>query len=129
MFYGFVSGFGLGVAMASTQFKALDAITGTAIGSVRDLGSPMPIHSMQVVHTGSPTVVVGLEGSLDGVNFDILVTWDSGVQANGDMVTASAFSGTGIKAYPVIRYVRANCTTFTGGTNPTLTAQIASFGS
>lgn len=116
--------------MAAVLFTALTAVTATGAGRAVDLGLPMPIHSMQVVHTGAPTVVVALQGSLDNVNFVTLTVWDSGVQTtNGDIVTASAFAGTSIKAYPCIRFVRANCTTLSGGTVPTVTAYIASFGS
>jgi len=115
--------------MASTLFTALNAITIATVGTAVFLGKPMPIHSMQVHHTGAPTIKVNLEGSLDGTNFRVLTLWDSTVQSNHDIVTASAFAGTSIKAYPVIAWVRANCTDFSGGTNPTVTAEIASFGS
>lgn len=86
---------------------------------------------MQVVTTGSPTgCIVGLQGSLDGTNWITLTTWDVTVQTtNGDIVTASAFAGTGIRAYPVVNFVRANLTTLSGGTAPTVSARIASFGS
>lgn len=111
-----------------TLFKALDAVAATGAGNKRFLGTPMPIHSMQVIHTGGPTVVVALEGSLDGQNWDALTTWDSAVQSNSDIVTASAFAGTGIRAYPIVAWVRANCTTFSGGSSPSVTAWIASGG-
>jgi hypothetical protein len=114
--------------MAATLFTALDAVAVSTVGTAVHLGRPMPLHSMQVHHTGSPTITVGLEGSLDGTNFDELTLWDSAVQSNHDIVTASAFAGTDIRAYPVVAWVRANLT-LSGGTNPTVTVQIASFGS
>lgn len=116
--------------MAATVFKALAAVTATGAGTALDLGLPMPIHSMQVKHTGSPSaVVVNLEGSLDGVNFIALTAWDSSVQANSDIVTASAFAGTNLRGYPVVKFIRANLATLTGGTAPTVMAVIGSFGS
>jgi len=116
--------------MAAQQFKSIAAAAATGAGVSSHLGLPMPIHSMQVVTTGVPTgCVVDLEGSLDGTNWFLLVRWDITVQANKEFVTASAFAGTNLRAFPVVSYVRANLTTLSGGTAPTVTATIASFGS
>lgn len=74
---------------------------------------------MQVVLTGSPTAcIVDLEGSLNGTNWFRLARWSiAGGQASGDLVFSSATPAS---------QTRANLTTLTGGTAPTVTAKVAS---
>jgi hypothetical protein len=106
---------------------SLNAATGVGAGSRLDILVPRAVHTMQVTYTGGPTtVVVDLEGSLNGVDFKQMTRWDTGVPAlvSGDMVTASVFAGTGIRAYPAVAFVRANLITLTGGASPTVTAII-----
>lgn len=113
----------------TAKITSLNAATATGAGISADLYVPHAVHSMQVVVTGAPaTCKVDLEGSMDRTNWKVLTTWDVTVQSSGDIITASAFAGTGIKAYPAVPYVRANLTTLTGGTAPTVTAMIASVG-
>jgi hypothetical protein len=106
---------------------SLAAVTGVGVGLILDVLVPRSVHTMQVTHTGGPTaVVVDLEGSLDRTNFRQMTRWDSATPlVSGDMVTASVFAGTGIRAYPAVSYVRANLITLTAGASPTVTAIIA----
>jgi hypothetical protein len=106
---------------------SLNAAAATGAGDIIDLYVPRSVHTMQVTITGGPTaVIVALEGSLDRTNFRVMTSWDLAAPlVSGDMVTASVFAGTGIRAYPAVPYVRANLTTLTGGTAPTVTALIA----
>lgn len=103
---------GIDVALIS-----LNAVTATGAGLVMALARPRYNLSMQVSFTSNPSSVkVVLEGSIDGVNWFILATFDTGATSlSGDIVTASTV---------VVLLVRARLVTLTGGTNPTVTATI-----
>jgi hypothetical protein len=105
---------------------SLNAATGVGAGSRIDILVPRAVHTMQVTWTSNPTaVVVDLEGSLNGVDFKQMTRFDTATPlVSGDMVTASVFAGTGIRAYPAVAFVRANLITLTGGTAPAVTAVI-----
>lgn len=109
-----------------STFKALNAVTATGAGAWNRLGSARSLHSMQVTVTGAPSaLLVDLEGTstVDG-NGDPtlparLATWDlaGGPNASGDYVVASNAP---------VEFIRANVRTLTGGTSPTITAEITS---
>lgn len=91
---------------------SLNAATVTGAGDTVYFDEPKSTVSMQVHVTGSPTFFVALEGSVDGVNFHQF----SGVGVND-----------GIYSLPDVALVaaRANLTSLTGGTAPTVSASIA----
>jgi hypothetical protein len=97
-------------------FASLNAAPTVAVGTARDLEDLSGHHTMIVASTGSPSrTVVSLEGSHDGS------TWTQ--------IAAVDFAGAGpaiATATDVVRHVRANLSTLTGGTSPTVTATIAS---
>jgi hypothetical protein len=106
-------------------FTSLNAATATGPGASRDLETVGGYHGMIAWSTGSPaTAQVTLEGSHDGSNWVILGT---GVNATGGpaslIVPSSSTPGNpGL----LVRYVRANLTSLSGGSSPTVTATIAS---
>lgn len=105
----------LPVSGGSGPNTSLNAVTAPGAGSVTDLGVVRSVHSMQTSVTGSPSAAtVNLEGSLNGTLWATLATSTS---TTSDVQTASG---------KAVRYVRANLTTLTGGTAPTVTALIAS---
>lgn len=96
--------------------KILDAVTATGAGSSWQVRSGATEHTLQLTCTGSPTsVAVIFEGSLDGSTWFPLAVhiWDSTEIAN----QAAMFH----ISSKFITYMRANVTTLTGGTSPTLT--------
>lgn len=97
--------------------QSLAAATATGAGTAMQLSRPRYNFSMQVSFTGgSPTVKVVMEGSIDGVNWFALATFDTGASGvSGGIVGASSL---------VVLQVRANLVTLSGGTNPTVTATI-----
>lgn len=98
---------------------ALNAVTATGASTAVDLGVVRTAFAMQTVVTGSPTgVTVNLEGSLDGSHWATIV---SSTSTTGDYKSAGQASATA----PCFRYIRANLTTLTAGTSPTVTAIIA----
>lgn len=91
---------------------SLYAATTVSAGLTINYQFAYPSHTMVVTTTGAPTTIaVNLEGSHDGVTWQVL----------GTQATAGSLSVLG-----VFTYVRANLTTLTGGTAPTITATIAS---
>lgn len=105
--------------MGGSQFTSLDAATATGLGDDLHFGLPKTKHSLQVIHTGTPTAVkVTLLGSNDGTNYTIIGTWDS---ADGHVSTDMIF----VDGAPVT-HVKANLVTLTAGTDPTVTAIITS---
>lgn len=93
---------------------SLNAATATGAGTDFDFGGIFASWTVQGVITGAPTgLVFKVEGSLDGTNWFDLVT-NSGNAGGGYSVTGKP-----------ARYARANLTTLTGGTAPTVTAYIA----
>lgn len=105
----------------SLLLTSLDAVSAVGVGAQTEFDTPKLSISMQVSFTGSPTsVVVGLEGSVDGQNFVQLREFNTSQNSNGDIVTNVPAS----PSAPVI-VARANLITLTGGTSPTVTATIA----
>ncbi len=98
-------------------FLSLNAAAAPADGDVINFPRPMKIISLQGVFTGgSPTVKIFLEGSIDGVDWMSIATFDTGGSSiSGTIVTASTFS---------VLYARAVLDTLSGGTNPTVSAMI-----
>jgi hypothetical protein len=98
-------------------FTSLAAATATGVGNDAAFSRPRDRISMQVSFTGgSPTVKVQLEGTINGTNWFILATFDTGASgANGDIVTSSTH---------VVLKARANLVTLSGGSSPTVTAVI-----
>lgn len=91
----------------------LAAVTATGAGTAFDLGTMRDEFSLLAATTGSPTFSVTFQGSLDGTDWFALGSAISSV-TNGTAVTGQ-----------IARYVRANLTTLTGGTSPTVTAELA----
>lgn len=102
-------------------FVSLDAATATGPGASNDLEGVYDHHTLVVAATGGCTWSVALEGSHDGS------TWVS--LRNFGTFSAAAMAGTvpDPDAIPgnLVRYVRANLVTLSGGTNPTVTVTIA----
>jgi hypothetical protein len=94
-------------------FTSLDAVTATGVGEERDLETSLRYHTAHLVTTGSPSSVdVALQGSLDGTNWVHLATLSAGA-----LVTSNNH---------VVRYIRAELHTLSGGSSPTVTVKIAS---
>jgi hypothetical protein len=94
-------------------FASLNAATATGAGTSRDLEGLYRYVTMAMSATGSPsTVNIDLEGSHDGTNWVVL----TGAALSQGAVSVNAH---------LIRYVRANLKTLTGGSSPTVTATIA----
>lgn len=92
-------------------FKLLDAAAATGTSDSITLRKIPSKYSMQLIVTGSPTtLVVDLEGSLNGTDFIAVV--QSTATASGSMT---------FNVDEPIRYVRANVTAISGGTTPTVT--------
>jgi hypothetical protein len=98
---------------------SLDAasVVGPGASIVPDV--PMRFPGMSVVATGNPNAQVVLEGTIDGVNWRtyFTVTLTSG---GAQVAFASVVNSLG----PSVAY-RANLTSLSGGTSPTVTAHIA----
>lgn len=102
--------------MCCSPVVALDAVTAIGPGPSIDLGRIMSIHTLVRVLTGSPTSAnVSLEGSHDGANWFTLAS-----------ATTSSAIEVAHGQQRAVRYVRANLTTLSGGTAPTVSATIAS---
>lgn len=98
---------------------SLNAATGIGAGSVVNFSWPRRNISMQVVYTSNPSPVkVTLEGTIDGTDWFILATFDTGAASvNKDIVYADNVT---------VLSARANLVTLTGGTTPAVTASIFS---
>lgn len=100
-------------------YRILNAATATGAGTASDMGCAMSVFTAQYIVTGAPSAVAAkLEGSLDGTNWFDLTGLN--VTAAG-AVTNSADAG----VHFAVRYVRANVTTLTGGTAPTVSVWLA----
>lgn len=99
--------------------KILDAATATGAGAALDLSGVVSTFTMQTIVTGAPSAFgVKLEGSLDGVVFfDITSMAVTAVGGKTNNDPAGVTFG--------VRYVRANVTSLTGGTAPTVTVWLA----
>lgn len=97
---------------------SLNGVTTTGAGTEFSPGFAPKAVSMQVRATGSPTAcIVKLEGTNNGgQDWFTMATWDITTETSGDNVTVTNVPVTSM---------RANLTTLTGGTSPTVTAHIA----
>nr|BDD46000.1 hypothetical protein 10 [Gammaproteobacteria bacterium] len=96
----------------------LNAASSTGTGVHCSLGEPRANHTVAVTITGAPSAVtIDLEGSLDGVNWVQLQThtFDAGELSDEKGMFHSVNT--------LVNHVRANLTTLTGGTSPTVTAK------
>ena len=104
----------------SVRFTSLVAAAATGAGLDLEMLSPRYVHGMQVILTGAPTAVrVDLEGSTDGgTTWGKVGTWDTADgKGSGDFLFVEGAS---------VNRLRANLVTLTGGTVPTVTANINS---
>ncbi len=96
--------------------KLLAAATATGASATWKVNRTPRNHSVQITITGAPTAVtVDLEGSLDGT------TW---VSLASHILSAAELTATQALFHVVdkpTRRVRANLTTLTAGTSPTVT--------
>ena len=96
----------------------LNAATATGAGAAQYTGSIPAMHTVQVTMGGTvvaTAVTVDLEGSLDGEFWQALAS---------HALTAGEITAEGAIFHVVnapTKYVRANLTTLTGGTAPTIT--------
>lgn len=99
--------------------KSIDASLVTVVGSIWECDGCTKF-GLQVILGGTVVAtgcVVTLQGTLDGTNYFTLATWD---------VTAPLASGAIVFAVDKpVRKIRANCTTLSGGTAPTVTAYLS----
>lgn len=104
--------------MAGGSFLALNAAAATGAGSWQHFTTPQSMFAVQPIITGAPSAaIITLEGSLDGgTTAFILGTWDLATLASGAMIFPSGMPVTS---------VRANLTTLTAGTDPTVTVRVA----
>lgn len=106
-----------GAAYAATQITLLSAATATGTGDGVEVPNRSK-HSVQVTITGGPTtVVVAFEGSLDGSTWAAYATHT--MSAAELAASAAIFSVVNKPA----GWVRANVTTLSGGTSPTVTVK------
>lgn len=102
--------------MTHLPFTSLDAATATGPGAAKDLEGVFSTHTICVTTTGSPSSMnVVIERSHDGVNW--FSTGSPNISAGPTMATVDTH---------LVRYVRANLTSLSGGSAPTVTATIAS---
>lgn len=99
----------------------LSGATATGAGSSKTLRKAHRTHVLQVTITGGPSsVIVALEGSLNGTNWDSL----------GSITMSAGQLSAGVGILHVVDkpvyFVRANLTTLSGGTAPTVTVLHAS---
>lgn len=96
-------------------FSSLSGATSPAAGTARDLEGVYRDLTMCVVTSGSPTNwSVSLEGSHDGVNW-------AGLASVGNSGTPLFVS---VNTH-LVRHIRANLNSLSGGSSPTVTATIA----
>jgi len=97
--------------------KLLNAVTTTG-ASPRWKASGSITHTVQIDITGSPTAVtVDLEGSLNDVTYFTLASHS---------MTSSELSGSAAMFHVEtkrVEYIKANVTTLTGGSSPTVTVR------
>ena len=95
--------------------RFLDAVTATGVSLSYRVSSKD--HTIQCTCTGAPThVTVALEGSLDDATWYTLAEHD---WVNEEIAAQTAMFHVTAK---VVRYVRLNLSTLSGGTSPTVTA-------
>lgn len=97
--------------------RLLDAVPSTGVSSDWPTRMGVLEHTIQGMLTGSPSsVVIDLDGSLDG---------DTYYQLASHTVTAQELATDSFMFHvtsKLVRYVRLNLVTLSGGTSPTVTA-------
>lgn len=93
---------------------SLNAVSVTGIGAALEFDVPRSPVSLHVIVTGAPTFEVDLEGSIDGINWA--------------RVGATTSAGAMVSATAPVMMIRANLTSISGGTSPTITALLAAAG-
>jgi hypothetical protein len=105
----------LSVGAGLPPLSSLNAATVTGGGTAYDLGVCHGNWSMAVTVAGGPSgCAVQLQGSLDG----------TGWYSVGSATSNTSGTAVATAANTPARYIRANLTTLTGGTSPTVTALI-----
>lgn len=103
---------------------SLIAASATGPGQTITFDVPKSLSGMQVTVTGSPSDArVDLEGTIDGVNFVRLASWELVSNGDGGIVWGTPTFASSAGA--VVTALRANLTSITGGSNPTVTAVLA----
>jgi len=104
------------ISLRDEAFASLNAATATGHGAVKKFPAPVNIVSCQVSWPDSPSAVkVTLRGSIDGVNFPVIATFDTGASGvNGDIISSNGLTA--------IVEARADLDTLTGA--GTVTAAI-----
>ncbi len=96
----------------------LNAVTSTGASDALVHSVPVKNHTLQVTITGAPSAVkVALEGSIDNITF---VKITEHTFSAGELTATKAMFFNIDKPFP---YVKANLTTLTAGTNPTVTVK------
>src|SRR4051794_27962404 len=99
--------------------KSLDAATSIGAGASIVPDRPAKLASMSIVTTGSPTIDASLEGTIDGTIWHTI----NSVSAMGGSEAFIDGSGNNL----VFTAYRANLTSLSGGSSPTVSASIAIF--
>ena len=109
---GFTDNIGHQVTNSVFFTTTFPVLTGTGVTTALDISQQItPKHSVQVIVTGSPSACsLQLEGSLDSTNWFNL--------SGGQTCTSDILFSVVNKP---VAFIRANLTTFTGGTNATVT--------
>lgn len=114
-------------------FRTLDTATSTGPGATVDLEGMACRFGVQAIVTGSPSSIAFIiEGSLDGSNWDS-IAFPNSTLTGGGLVTFGdnpydPGDGGGTQFAKYVRYVRANLTTLSGGSSPTVTVWLAGVG-
>lgn len=107
-------------------FASLSAVSAVGAGSSADLNGVSDEFTMYVTSTGSPTYLVHLEGSHDGVNWFTVATSSSANPVSTVVSGGQQAGSSPVASYMhLARYVRANLISLSGGSSPTITATIA----
>jgi hypothetical protein len=95
--------------------KSLDAVSVAGPGTAIMFDKPLSRVSIQSIVVGAPTISLQLEGTIDGSNWVNL-----GANDPGSITGSYRFAG-----MPPVMGIRANLTSISGGTSPTVTAWVA----
>ncbi len=108
----------------SAGMTLLNAVTSTGASTVLIHSVPVKNHTLQVTITGAPSAVkVALLGSIDNITF---VQITEHTFSAGELTATKAMFFNVDKPFP---YVKADLTTLTAGTNPTVTVKYVGGGS
>lgn len=109
------------------SFRSLDGVTATGAGNFLEFVAPRAKHTMQVTLGGAVNatgVIANLEGTSQVDTNGAPTAWFTMASWN---LADPRVSGEAVTVDNVlVKFVRANLATFTGGTTPSLTAEITS---